>query len=248
MRILLLGGTDEASALAKALAAAGLDAVFSYAGRTAKPIAQPLPTRVGGFGGADGLSMYLREAGITHVVDATHPFAARMSRNAHAACAATGTALVALERPAWTPQSGDVWTRVADMDAAVKALPEAPQRIFLAIGKQSVDQFAARPQHFYLLRMIDAPGAPVLIPDHHVVTGRGPFDMAADHALMTRHGITLLVAKNGGSDSARAKIDAARAMQIPVIMIDRPGVPPRATCPSVAEVMAWLGHDSDRGV
>ena len=118
-RILLLGGTSEASALARALAEAGADAVFSYAGRTGAPIAQPLPTRVGGFGGVAGLVDYLRAERITHLVDATHPFAAGMSRNAIDAAAETGVPLIALERPPWRPGPGDDWRRVTGIDAAV---------------------------------------------------------------------------------------------------------------------------------
>ena len=164
-RILLLGGTTEASRLARALADAGMDAVFSYAGRTDAPVAQPLPMRVGGFGGVSGLADYLRREGITHVVDATHPFAARMSGNAIAACAETGTPLIALERAPWQAQAGDDWRHVADIDAAVAALPDDPARVFLAIGKQTLAPFAAKPQHHYLLRLVD----PLSDGRHHAV-------------------------------------------------------------------------------
>jgi precorrin-6A/cobalt-precorrin-6A reductase len=113
-----------------------VEAVFSYAGRTASPIAQPLPVRIGGFGGVEGLADYLREQGITHLVDTTHPFAAQISANAVAACAQTGTALMALEREAWAPQEDDDWRIVPDLEAAVAALPSDPARVFLAIGRQ----------------------------------------------------------------------------------------------------------------
>ena len=125
-RILLLGGTTEASRMARALAEAGLPAVFSYAGRTEAPVAQPIPTRVGGFGGPEGLADYIRAEAITHVIDATHPFAAQMSRNAITACAASDTPLLALERPAWAAQPGDSWTHAPDIAGAVAALPDAP--------------------------------------------------------------------------------------------------------------------------
>src|SRR5690349_1163662 len=129
MRALILGGTRDANLLADAIARAGLDAVYSYGGRTRAPAGQPLPTRVGGFGGPGGLADYIREAGITHVIDATHPFAAEMSRNAVAACAETKTPLLALERAPWTRTDGDKWIEVADIEAAVAALPNAPTRV-----------------------------------------------------------------------------------------------------------------------
>jgi precorrin-6A/cobalt-precorrin-6A reductase len=241
-RILLLGGTTEASTLAKTLAEAGLDAVFSYAGRTAKPVSQPLPTRIGGFGGAEGLSAYLKAENITHVVDATHPFAAQMSTNAVHACAAAGVALCAFERPAWQAGEGDNWLHVDSIDAAVDALPDTPARVFLAIGKQNLTQFAAKPQHHYLLRLVDEPDAPLPLPHTTVEIARGPFDVAGDTELMQRHGITHVIAKNAGGAGAAAKLTAARSLNLPVIMIGRPQVPERPVLGSVAEVMAWLSH------
>ena len=162
MRILLLGGTREANDLADALAVVGTDAIYSYAGRTRAPQSTSLPTRVGGFGGVEGLRAFLRDNRIGQVIDATHPFAATMSSNAVTACAAEGVKLAALERPAWVPGSGDLWTHVPDIGAAVRALPDAPTRIFLAIGRQDVDAFGAAPQHHYLLRFVDAGEAPEL--------------------------------------------------------------------------------------
>lgn len=246
-RLLLLGGTSEASDLARLLAGRGVAAVFSYAGRTGAPVAQPLPTRVGGFGGAEGLAAWLRAEGITHVVDATHPFAVQMSRNAAAACAATGTPLAALERPAWAPGPGDRWTGVPDTAAAVAALPEAPARVFLAIGRQGLAAFAAKPQHHYLLRLVDPPTAPLPLPDAQAVTARGPFDLAGDLALLTDHRITHVVAKNAGGTGARAKLDAARALGRPVILIDRPEPPPRRSFAAPEEVLDWIGAHADLG-
>lgn len=234
--------------MARALASAGIDAVYSYAGRTGAPVAQPVPVRVGGFGGAEGMAGYLRDEAISHVIDATHPFAAQISRNAALACAATGTPLCALERPAWTPGPGDRWTRVADIDAAVAALPEAPARVFLAIGRQTLEPFAARPRHHYLLRLVDPPEGPLPLPRAEAVIARGPFDVAGDTALLRDHAITHIVAKNAGGAGAGAKLAAARALGLPVILIDRPAPPPRQSLSSVAEVMDWLGHPALRGV
>ena len=238
--MLLLGGTTEASRLAQALAQAGLDAVFSYAGRTDKPIAQPLPTRVSGFGGVAGLQAYLQAERITHVVDATHPFAAQMSSNAVQACAAAGVPLLALERPAWQAQEGDVWTHVADISAAVQALPAEPARMFLAIGKQNLSPFLACAQHWYLLRLVD-PVLDLPATRGHVVLDRGPFTLEGDRALLQAHGITHIVAKNSGGAGAEAKLVAARELGLPVILIDRPHIPSRPTVGSVPEVLRWLG-------
>ena len=247
-RLLLLGGTTEASGLAQALAAAEVDAVFSYAGRTQAPLPQPLPTRVGGFGGVAGLRAWLRDQRISHVVDATHPFAAQISANAVLACAATDVRLIALERPAWAPQTGDHWLQVPDIEAAVSALPEAPARVFLAIGRQTLAAFARRPQHHYLLRLVDA--APDLpLPQTTVLLARGPFTTEGDCGLLQAHAITHLVAKNSGGSGAAAKLHAARALGLPVILIDRPVLPARRCVASVAEVMAWLAaHRADLGV
>ncbi|MBK1687831.1 cobalt-precorrin-6A reductase [Rubrivivax gelatinosus] len=245
-RVLLLGGTTEASRLAAAFARDGVEAVFSYAGRTAAPVAQPLPIRVGGFGGAEGLAAWLRAEGISHVVDATHPFAAQMSRNAVAACAATGTALIALERRPWAAAPGDDWTHVADIETAAAALPETPERVFLAIGRQHLAAFAAKPQHHYLLRLVDPPEGALPLPDAEAVISRGPFGYDDDLELLRSRRITRLVTKNAGGEGARAKLDAARTLGLPVIVVDRPALPPRASVETVAEVLAWL--HAERGV
>lgn len=256
MRVLLLGGTTEASQLARALNEAGVDAVFSYAGRTESPVAQPLPTRVGGFGGATGLQSWMQAQRITHVVDATHPFAAQMSGNALQACSAAGVPLLAFERPAWTAQTGDPWQCVADTAAAVAALPQQPARVFLAIGRQNLQPFAQCPQHHYLLRLVDAlPTVP--LPKAQVVVARGPFTVQGDRALLQAHGITHVVAKNSGGMGAAAKLEATRELGLPVILISRPKMAERHTAVTVAQVMAWLSGShadpsdaatTDRGV
>ncbi len=221
---------------------------MSYAGRTAHPRAQPVAVRVGGYGGIAGLADYLRAEGVTHLVDATHPFAARMSANAVAASAEVGVPLVALTRPAWAPGAGDRWTRVADIAGAVAALDGVGRRVMLALGRMHVDAFAARPQHQYLLRFVDRPEVAPALPLYDLVVDRGPFTVAGDTALMRAHGTELVVCKNAGGDGASAKLAAARALGVPVVMIDRPWLPPRVEVESVGEVMDWLGHAADRGV
>lgn len=225
------------------MAERGLPAILSYAGRVAAPRAQPVPVRVGGFGGAFGLAQWLRANGIARIVDATHPFAARISRNAVAASARAGVPLLALQRPAWQPGPGDDWTHVADMAGAVRALDRPPRRVFLSIGRQHLADFAVLPRHHYLLRLVDAPDEPLPLPDCAVVLARGPFDPAGDRALLERHRIDLIVAKNSGGGGASAKLAAARALRIPVVMIARPALPDCPVAACVDEVLDWCHAD-----
>lgn len=241
MKILLLGGTTEASLLATALHDAGFDAVFSYAGRTNDPAPQPLPMRIGGFGGVAGLQAYLIAESITHVIDATHPFAAQMSWNAHAATSALNLPLIAFERGAWAPLKVDNWIHAAHNAGALAALPQTPARVFLAIGKQGLADFAGAVPHHFLLRLVDAPAAKPL-PNCTIVIAKGPFDVASDTALLQKHAITHVIAKNAGGKGASAKLAAARALGLPVIMIARPDLPVRPRAESVAAVIAWLDH------
>ncbi|UFW44416.1 cobalt-precorrin-6A reductase [Bradyrhizobium sp. WSM471] len=240
-RALILGGTADASLLAAEIARAGIDAVYSYGGRTRVPANQPLPTRIGGFGGVSGLVDYIRSEHITHVIDATHPFAAEMSRNAVAACAEIGTPLIALERAPWMKAPGDNWIEIPDVDAAVAALPEAAANVFLAIGRQHIAPFATRTQHAYTLRFVDPPDAPLPFAAD-VIVSRGPFTLEGELEMMRKRSITRIVARNSGGDGARAKIDAARRLGLPVIMIARPQLPDRLRVESVPEIMQWLGH------
>lgn len=248
MRVLLLGGTTEASALARTLAQARVNAVFSYAGRTNAPGAQPLPTRVGGFGGVAGLTKYIEAEAITHVVDATHPFAAQMSSNAVDACASNQTALLRFERPAWAAAPEDSWQSFKSIEDIPAALPAKPARVFLAIGKQHIALFATRPKHHYVLRLVDAPDAALPLPNASVLVARGPFDVAGDRALMERECISHIVAKNSGGRGAQAKLEAARALGLPVLMAQRPDLPWANTASTVADVMQWLHHPADLGV
>jgi precorrin-6A/cobalt-precorrin-6A reductase len=247
MRALLLGGTGDANALAEALARAQIDAVYSYAGRTQIPLPHALPTRTGGFGGAAGLADYIRQERITHVIDATHPFAAEMSRHAVQACAVTNTPLIALERVPWARMPGDNWIDVADIDAAAGALPGTTARVFLAIGRQHIAPFATKPHHAYTLRFVDTPEGTLPLPNAEVIVSRGPFTLASDRELMASRRIDILVARNSGGNGARAKIDAARELGILVIMIARPALPERPRVEGIEDVMAWLGHDARLG-
>ena len=238
--VLILGGTTEATALCRSMAEAGIAGTISFAGRVERPVRQPLPQRIGGFGGVAGLVAYLHENRITHLVDATHPFAAQMSTHAVAAATEAGVPLLALTRPPWVPQPVDNWMRVPDLDGAVQALDGPRRRVMLAIGRMHLGLFAGLPQHFYLLRLVDPPDGPLPVPDAHVEVSRGPFTLEDDRALMERHGIDLVISKNAGGTGARAKIDAARELGLPVVMIDRPTLPPRSELHDVAAAMDWL--------
>jgi precorrin-6A/cobalt-precorrin-6A reductase len=252
LRVLILGGTADANRLAEALANdPGIDAVLSYAGRTENPAPPPIAWRVGGFGGIEGLKHYLITERIARVVDATHPFAAQMSAHAVAACAAAAVPLLALERPPWQRAPGDRWIEVDDLAAAAEALGAVPRRVFLGIGRLQLNTFAAHPQHSYLVRLIDPPRAPLPLPDAEVIVARGPFKRADDRAMLANYRADIIVAKNAGGDSASAKIEAARDLALPVVMVRRPFIPVRETAGTVAEVLRWLGHDTtpaERGV
>jgi precorrin-6A/cobalt-precorrin-6A reductase len=250
MRVLILGGTTEASALARLIAGdAGFDATLSFAGRTAAPRAQPIATRAGGFGGAEGLASYLSAEKIEAVVDATHPYADRISANAVAACRQSGVPLVSIVRIAWQPQPGDRWNSVATTEAAPAALGQDPRRVFLSVGRQELATFAAAPQHRYLARMVDRPEG-ILPPDIRVLQARGPFDKAAELRLLADEKIDTVVSKNSGGPATYAKIEAARELGLPVVMIARP--PKKAGYPvdSAEAAFAWLVHErtSRRGV
>lgn len=222
-RVLLLGGTSEGRALAERIAADPLcDGVASLAGRTSAPMAQALPTRVGGFGGVEGLKRYLTQERITHVIDATHPFAAQMSANARAACAALELPLIVYARAPWRRAPGDQWIEVADNAAAAQALGAVPRRVFLTIGRQGVADFRAATQHAYLLRVIEPPDARDLPPDCEVIVARGPFTREDEIGLMRERRIEIVVSKNSGGALTYAKIEAARELGLPVVMIAPP--------------------------
>lgn len=246
--MLILGGTSEASALARALQHdARYQLVLSYAGVTRAPVAPPVPIRIGGFGGVAGLARYLRENAVDCVIDATHPFAARITGHAVAACRETGVDLVIMNRPAWHPEAGDRWQAVPDMPAAASVLGPVPRRVFLTIGQKDLAPFAAAPWHHYLIRSIE-PVPEGLLPDAAKLLGRPPFSVMDESALLERYGIELLVTKNSGGAASAAKLLAARERGIPVVMVARPAVPSAQTVPDTEAALRWLHHRMCRGV
>jgi precorrin-6A/cobalt-precorrin-6A reductase len=242
-RILILGGTTQARQLAERLASrTDLAVTLSLAGRTATPAPQPVPVRLGGFGGGAGLAAWLEAQAVDLLIDATHPYAAQISANAAEAAALAKLRLLVLARPAWKAIAGDCWIEVADMAAAVKALGETPRRAFLTIGRNELAPFAAAPQHFYLVRSVDPIEPQSVLPHAEYFTGRGPFEEADEHALLTRHRIDVIVAKNSGGAATYGKIAAARSLGLPVIMLRRPAGPHGPAVAGVDEALARLDH------
>lgn len=221
-RILILGGTTEARALATALASRGdLEVVLSLAGRTADPAPQPVPVRSGGFGGAEGLARYVRDEAIDLVIDATHPFAARISANVAQVADQCAVSAFALRRPAWVPVEGDDWLSVHSVSQAIAALGAAPLRVFLATGRQEAHQANAAPHHLYWVRSVDPVEPPLTVPYVSYIHSRGPFRLADELDMLQHHQIEVVVAKNSGGDATYGKIEAARQLGIKVIMVER---------------------------
>lgn len=241
--ILILGGTAQARALADEAADAGLDVVLSLAGRTAAPAPTRAKLRVGGYGGVEGLRAFLREKRIARVLDATHPFAARMSANAVAACAAENVPRLALLRTPWTEGPGDRWHRVADVAEAAALLPRLGASVFVAFA-DGLSPLTGVGLEFVVRRI--EPGD-VGLPDAEIVLGRGPFAVEDEIALFRARGIDCVLAKDSGGNEARAKLDAARALDLPVVLIRRPDPPAGPTTGSRAQALLWLGLDAVTG-
>lgn len=249
MKVLILGGTTEASALVQALAGdARFRPVLSLAGRTRAPVLPAAPHRRGGFGGVAGLVAYLREQAVGALIDATHPFAAQMHRHATLAAAEAGVARVAISRAAWRAAPGDRWTEVDDMAAAVAALGAVPRRVFLTVGQQELAPFLAAPWHRYLIRSVEAPDATVLPPGARCIAARGPFVVEHERALLEREAIEVVVTKNSGGAATAAKLVAARMLGLPVVLVARPAAPAPPVVADVAAALAWLHQAALRGV
>jgi precorrin-6A/cobalt-precorrin-6A reductase len=237
--LLILGGTAEARELATALHGAGAAVTSSLAGRVSRPRLPRGDVRVGGFGGPDGLAAWLRERGVAAVLDATHPFAARISASAARACPAAGVPLLRLERPGFAQRLGDHWHRVPDLPAAATLAPELGRRVFLTTGRGGLAAFAGC---WFLIRCVDPPPPP-LPRRHELILARGPFTLRDELALIDRHRLDLLITKDSGGAATEAKLDAARERGLPVIVVDRPPRPPVATVGTVAEALSWaLAH------
>lgn len=228
--ILILGGTGEARELASRV-----PAVSSLAGRVSNPALPAGEVRIGGFGGVDGLARWLRDNGVSAVVDATHPFARQITANAFEACERVGVPLVILRRPGFTPQPG--WHWVDSVAGAARDLPG--ERVFLTTGRQDLAEFAACPQWF-LARMVEPPEPPM---PHRieVLLSRGPFTVDGELELMRSRGIDVLVTKDSGGSMTSAKLEAARQLGVPVVVVRRPPLPPAEVVADVDAAVSWLG-------
>ncbi|NMM85649.1 cobalt-precorrin-6A reductase [Rhodococcus sp. SRB_17] len=244
--MLVLGGTGEGREVAARLAdSSDLDVVTSLAGRVRDPRWPEGEVRVGGFGGAEGLAEWLHENSIQAVLDATHPFAARITANAHQAAAACSIPFAICRRPPWPQRDGDTWLPARDLDHAAELVPTLGRRPFLTIGRQGVSAFAGVHGVDFLIRSIDPPSGEM--PESStLILARGPFDVESEVALMRRHDIDVVVTKSSGGDQTYAKIVAARALKLPVVMVSRPLAPTGAhTFDSPDTAAQWL--ESVRG-
>jgi precorrin-6A/cobalt-precorrin-6A reductase len=240
--ILLLGGTGEARALATALVARQVSVISSLAGRVARPQLPDGQVRVGGFGGPEALARWLLVHRVQAVVDATHPFAERISASAACACDAAGVPLLRLQRPGWAPGPDDRWRWVADLDAAAAAIPELGSRVLLTTGRQGLARFAGVDRAWFLIRCVDPPSGP-MPPAHELRLDRGPYTVDGEGALIDRYRIDLVVTKDSGGELTRAKLDAARRRSLPVIVVRRPPRPPAPAVETVAAALEWaLDH------
>jgi precorrin-6A/cobalt-precorrin-6A reductase len=237
--ILILGGTAEARELAATLDRGGVPVTSSLAGRVARPRLPDGDVRIGGFGGPGALAAWLRAHGVAAVVDATHPFAERISASAARACPAAGVRLLRLERPGWSERPGDDWHRVDALEEAAALIPRLGSRALLSTGRQGLAAFADLHDAWLLVRCVDPPGPP-LPPHHELLLDRGPYTLASERELFDRHALDLVVTKDSGGEHTVAKLDAARERGAPVIVVQRParatGVP---TVTRVADALSW---------
>jgi precorrin-6A/cobalt-precorrin-6A reductase len=237
-RILILGGTSDARVLAAELIAAGYETVTSLAGVTEARVMPAGEVRRGGFGGEEGLYSYLRSEGFVAVADATHPFAAQISRHGFIAAGRAGIPYLQLAREPWLPAAGDRWIGVPNIAGAVAALPSGSS-VLLTIGRKEIGPFLARADLSGVARMIEKSPLP-MPPNWHLILARPPFSFEAERDLLTKHRITHLVTKNAGGPQTEAKLLAARALGLPVIMIARPAKPKGQTFASAAALVAAL--------
>lgn len=237
--ILILGGTGDARALAQA-AQGRFRTVTSLAGRTASPLLPPGEIRIGGFGGPDGLAAWLRRHETAAVIDATHPYAARMGWNAAAACATTGTPLLRLERAPWQRQPGDRWDEVEEWNDATTLLEGNARRVLLALGRQELEPFTRLEEIWFLIRSVEAPTALPSFAQADFIEARGPFSREDEHALLQRNGIDTIVCKNSGGTAAQAKLEAARELGLRVVMKHRPPRPSLPVALTQEDAVAWL--------
>lgn len=246
-KILILGGTGEARALAaRAVEKYGdtAEIITSQAGVTSAP--EPVAGRLvtGGFGGISGLQQFIEQENIHLVVDATHAFAATISDNAYIACMATKTNRITLVRPGWEMPTGVNVTDVADMKGAAEALADIATRVLVTTGRRGLDTLSHLQDVWFLIRMIEPPDQPLELAQHQIITARPPFSLEQERSLMAEHQIDCLLTKQSGGDATFAKIEAAREADIPIVLIRRPDLVPGDWTSSVDDCLAWLQAQS----
>ncbi|XHX77444.1 MAG: cobalt-precorrin-6A reductase [Stenomitos frigidus ULC029] len=245
-RVLILGGTGDAAALAAQLSVLpGVEITTALAGRTQQPSAIAGTVRTGGFGGSDGLLAYLNQQRMSLLIDATHPFAAQMSWNAVTAAVEAHVPHLMLVRPEWEKVAGDRWLDVESVEAAAQAIPLKARRIFLTIGRQQLAPFVPLTKHWFLMRSIDPP-ADVVLPNGKLLLDRGPFTLENEVALLKQHRIEAIVSKNSGGDATYAKIVAARELELPIVMVQRPVMPSGERVSDVASAVEWVKRIAGR--
>jgi len=242
-RLLILGGTGEAAALARAVLARfgeTIEVTTALAGRTHHPGPIPGLVRIGGFGGAPGLADYLASQRIGRVIDATHPFAADISSAARLACDQMRVPRLLLLRPPWRRHPLDRWIEVDSIEAAAQIVGRVGRRALLTVGAGEIAAFAPGTGVRFVVRMIDQPRDPLPLRFHEVVLGRGPFALAEERHLLQRHAIDVLVCKASGGAATEAKLVAARELSLPVIMVRRPPAERGLSVDSVEAALDWL--------
>lgn len=238
MTILLLAGSGEAKEIATGLAALNLPAIASLAGATRAPKQLDIPTRVGGFGGADGFRDYLAEAGIHAVIDATHPYASRITDRTATICAEIGLPYLYVLRAPWIAQAGDNWTEIACEEDAAALIPKG-STVFLGTGRQTLDRFSGLAGCRVICRQIDPPSAAFPFEGGEFLIGRPPFPVAREKLLFAQLGIDWIIVKNAGGDASATKLTAARELGIPVLMIARPASPKAMRVDNAADALIW---------
>ncbi|BAU65052.1 cobalt-precorrin-6x reductase [Stanieria sp. NIES-3757] len=246
MRVLILGGTGEASQLAvKASAIEGIEVILSLAGRTSQPAKINVKTRIGGFGGIESLVNYLKNNAIALLIDATHPYAAQISFNAATAAQICNIPHLILVRPPWQHTKQDYWIEVENLQAAADLVPTLAKRVFLTIGKQELSTFAHLKDIWFLMRMIDPPTPDKLISKGEILLAKGTFAVAEEIELLKKYQIQAIISKNSGGEATYAKIIAARELRLPVVMVKRPVIPESERVTDVESALTWLNHVSN---
>lgn len=238
MTLLVLSGTSEGREIAATLHREGVSVIASLAGATRAPRAQQVPTRIGGFGGAEGFERFLQEQQISAVLDATHPFAAQISTRSAARCARLSIPYCLYLRPPWEPSAQDDWTTLHDESDAANHIADG-STVFLATGRKTLEKFDNLPSCRLICRQIDPPNGPFPFANGEFLIGRPPFSVADEVALFQRLGVDWLIVKNAGGSASFSKLEAARQLGIKVGMIARPDAPDGLCVTDIARAIAW---------